>query len=164
MGAGKTTIGRTLADALGYEFFDSDKVIVDRAGADIPWIFDIEGEEGFRDRESMVLDELTQLTEVVVATGGGIITRESNRKLLRKRGLVVYLETSIRQQLFRTEKDRNRPLLLKGDRKKILTDLMDVRGPLYEDTADVVVPTDKSPKAITRKIIEAMESQQWEQQ
>jgi len=163
MGAGKTTIGRMLAESLKYEFLDSDKVISDRAGADIPWIFDIEGEEGFRARESMIIDELSQLSETVLATGGGAVLREDNRKWLRSRGMVVYLETSIRQQLFRTEKDRGRPLLLSGDRKKTLTDLMDMRGPLYEQNADLIVSTDQlSPKAITQKIIEYMETREWE--
>lgn len=163
MGAGKTTIGRMLAESLKYEFLDSDKVIADRAGADIPWIFDIEGEEGFRIRESAVVDELTQLNETVLATGGGAILREDNRRWLRSRGMVVYLETSIRQQLFRTEKDRGRPLLLAGDRKKTLVDLMTIRGPLYEQNADLIVSTDKlSPKAITKKIIEYMETREWD--
>lgn len=163
MGAGKTTIGRMLAEDLKFEFFDSDKVIVDKAGADIPWIFDIEGEAGFRTREQEAIDELTQEKNIVLATGGGAILSAENRKCLRSRGVVVYLKTSIRQQLFRTEKDRSRPLLLSGDRKKTLTDLMGIRGPLYENTADLTVSTDRlNPKNITKSILEYVEKKQWE--
>lgn len=160
MGAGKTTIGRHLAKALGFEFYDSDAVIVDNAGADIPWIFDIEGESGFRLREEQIIDQLTQERGVVVATGGGAILADNNRKNLRSRGVVVYLQTSIRFQLFRTQKDRNRPLLQNGARKKVLTDLLAIRGPLYEQTADLVVSTDKSsPKTIVQTIVTFLEDQ-----
>jgi shikimate kinase len=160
MGAGKTTIGRHLAKAMGYEFFDSDAVIVDNAGADIPWIFDIEGETGFRQREEQVIDQLTLKKGVVLATGGGAILSEDNRKNLRSRGVVVYLQTSIRFQLYRTQKDSNRPLLQQGGRKKVLTDLLALRGPLYEQTADLIVSTDKSsPKNIVQAIITFMETQ-----
>lgn len=160
MGAGKTTIGRHLAKALGFEFYDSDAVIVENAGADIPWIFDIEGESGFRLREEQTIDHLTQERGVVIATGGGAILADNNRKNLRGRGVVVYLQTSIRFQLFRTQKDRNRPLLQKGGRKKILTDLLALRGPLYEETADLVVSTDKSsPRTIVKAIVSFLEAQ-----
>ncbi|MEE3112277.1 MAG: shikimate kinase, partial [Pseudomonadota bacterium] len=108
MGAGKSTIGRLLAGELSRPFYDSDHAIQDRCGADIPWIFDVEGEQGFRQREIQMIDELTQLTDVVVATGGGAVLREENRRALRDRGTVVYLMTTVEQQLKRTAKDRNR--------------------------------------------------------
>jgi len=106
MGAGKSTIGRLLAGELSRPFYDSDHAIQDRCGADIPWIFDVEGEQGFRQREIQMIDELTQLTDVVVATGGGAVLREENRRALRDRGTVVYLMTTVEQQLKRTAKDR----------------------------------------------------------
>ncbi len=159
MGAGKTTIGRQLASAIGHAFHDSDAVVVEKAGADIPWIFDLEGETGFRQREEHVIDTLTQQSGIVLATGGGAILSENNRKNLRGRGVVVYLKTSIRYQLFRTQKDRNRPLLLKGNRRKILTDLLTAREPLYLETADLVVSTDKSnPRVIIGSILNYLDA------
>src|SRR5690606_31550257 len=107
MGAGKSTIGRLLSAELKLEFFDSDKVIEERCGANIPWIFDKEGELGFREREQQVIDELTQLPNIVLATGGGVVMRPENRRFLSSRGTVVYLRTSVEQQLQRTSKDKN---------------------------------------------------------
>ncbi|MCP5018565.1 MAG: shikimate kinase AroK [Ketobacter sp.] len=144
MGAGKSTIGRQLAQALSYEFVDSDHEIEARTGADIPWIFDVEGEEGFRRREETVIDELTQRDGIVLATGGGAITREANRRAISARGIVVYLKTSIEQQLARTAKDRKRPLLQHAEPRKVLTELMKTREPLYLEVADHVVDTDAS--------------------
>lgn len=141
MGAGKSTIGRQLAAVLNYDFYDSDHEIEARTGADIPWIFDVEGEAGFRRREASMIDELTQLDGVVIATGGGAITQEQNRKNLSSRGVVVYLKTTVEQQLERTARDRNRPLLQTEEPRKVLTELMEFRGPLYEEVADVVVDT-----------------------
>jgi shikimate kinase len=141
MGAGKSTIGRQLAGILNYDFYDSDHEIEARTGADIPWIFDVEGEEGFRKREAAMIDELTQLDGIVLATGGGAVTREENRSNLATRGVVVYLKTSVEQQLERTARDRNRPLLQTDEPRKVLTDLMQVRDPLYEEVADVMVNT-----------------------
>ena len=108
MGAGKSTIGRLLSQELKYEFFDSDKVIEERCGADIPWIFDKEGEAGFREREESVIDELTQQKGIVLSTGGGAVLRSENRQHLASRGTVIYLCTSVDQQLARTARDRNR--------------------------------------------------------
>lgn len=142
MGAGKSTIGRQLAQILHYEFVDSDHEIEARTGADIPWIFDVEGEEGFRRREEAVIDELTQRSGIVLATGGGAVTREANRRAISARGIVVYLKTSVEQQLARTAKDRKRPLLQKAEPRKVLTELMKVREPLYLEVADHVVDTD----------------------
>ena len=142
MGAGKSTIGRALADELGAAFVDTDTLIEDRSGASIAWIFDVEGEEGFRDRETATIRELSGSRGAVIATGGGAVLREENRRLLRAMGAVVYLETSVKQQLARTRRDRKRPLLRAGDREKVLADLLAVRDPLYREVADLVVRTD----------------------
>ena len=144
MGAGKSTIGRQLAHQLHYEFVDSDHEIEARTGADIPWIFDVEGEEGFRRREEVVIDELTQRDGIVLATSGGAITREANRRVISARGIVVYLQTSIEQQLTRTARDRKRPLLQNAEPRKVLVELMKIRDPLYREVADYVVDTDSS--------------------
>ena len=121
MGAGKSTIGRQLASILNFDFYDSDHEIEARTGADIPWIFDVEGEAGFRKREASMIDELTQLDGVVIATGGGAVTQEENRKNLSIRGIVIYLRTTVEQQLERTARDRNRPLLQTEEPRKVLT-------------------------------------------
>lgn len=141
MGAGKSTLGRQLAQQLGRPFYDSDRVIVERTGADIPWIFDMEGEEGFRRREAEIIDELTALPEIVLATGGGAVLREDNRNRLHDRGIVIYLWTPVAVQLARTRQDRNRPLLQTDDPEKVLTSLMEVRDPLYRETAHHVIST-----------------------
>ena len=142
MGAGKTTIGRLLAQQLKLAFVDSDKEIEERTGADIPWIFDVEGEEGFRDREQQVIDELTQREGVLVATGGGAILRSENRRALSSRGFVIYLHTTVEQQVARTNRDRHRPLLRGGDPETILRELTAIRDPLYREIADHVAETD----------------------
>jgi len=159
MGAGKTTIGRLLAEELHKEFFDSDQMIEERAGADVSWIFDVEGEEGFRDRERKVIRELTALDNIVLATGGGAILAEQNRKHLRKGGTVVYLMATISQQVERTRRDQKRPLLRNTpDPRAKLTELMDKRDPLYREVADVVVMTSRrSPRAVCNEIIEMLE-------
>lgn len=160
MGAGKSTIGRLLAKELQLDFKDSDKEIETRAGADIPWIFDVEGEEGFRKRETSIIDELSQLTNTVLATGGGAVMREENRKFLQSRGTVVYLHASINQQIQRTAKDRNRPLLQNQDRAQVLTELMALRDPIYTEVCDIQVETDRRrPKTVVREIINQIESQ-----
>lgn len=153
MGAGKSTIGRVLAAELHLGFRDSDKVIEDRTGADIPWIFDMEGEEGFRDRESAVLDELANTQDFVIATGGGIILRPQNRERMKSSGYVCYLTASIDQLVERTARDRKRPLLqVENPRQKII-DLVALRDPLYREAADFVVNTDRrSPKVVAQEI------------
>jgi shikimate kinase len=154
MGSGKSTIGRLLAQELSLEFIDVDKVIEDRAGANIPWIFDVEGESGFRDREENVMDELTQLDNIVLATGGGAILRDSNRRHLRARGHVVYLKTSVDHQLERTAKDKNRPLLQAENPRAILERLLEIREPLYLECCDVLVKTDRRhPKGVVSDIV-----------
>ncbi|MEH6358304.1 MAG: shikimate kinase AroK [Pseudomonadales bacterium] len=153
MGAGKSTIGRLLSKELSLPFKDTDHEIEERTGADIPWIFDMEGEEGFRDRETAVIDELTQLSEVVLATGGGAILRKENRQFLASRGTVVYLETSVDQQYQRTLRDKNRPLIQQDDPRAVLEALLAVRDPLYRAAADLVVSTHLgNPQAVVRKI------------
>jgi shikimate kinase len=144
MGAGKTTIGRQLAEALNMDFLDSDHEIESRSGATIPWIFDVEGEEGFRKRERAIIDELTQRQNIVLATGGGAVLSESNRQCLKSRGTVIYLSASIEQLLNRTQRDRNRPLLQTEDPLARLEELMQIRDPLYREVADIIIKTDHS--------------------
>lgn len=142
MGAGKSTIGKLLAVELKLPFADSDKVLEDRTGADIPWIFDVEGEAGFRRRESEVLRDLCTGPSRVVATGGGIVLAPENRRQLRKNGLVVYLQASVDQLLERTSKNANRPLLQVADPRSRIIELVEERDPLYREVADIVVDTD----------------------
>lgn len=158
MGAGKSTIGRLLAKELKYPFKDSDREIEARTGADIPWIFDVEGEEGFREREEAMIAELVQEHGIVLATGGGVVMREANRRALSAHGLVVYLRTSVDQQLQRTSKDRQRPLLLNADPEKVLRDLMARRDPLYSEIADVTIDTDqRGPKIVVNTILSRLQ-------
>lgn len=141
MGAGKTTIGRQLAQALGREFIDSDHEIEARTGVNIPLIFELEGESGFREREAAVIDELTARENIVLATGGGAVLREENRRHLKQRGTVVYLQAGVEQLLERTRKDKNRPLLQTADPQACLQALLAEREPLYLQLADMVVHT-----------------------
>ncbi|WP_371364176.1 shikimate kinase AroK [Pseudomonas sp. QL9] len=145
MGAGKSTIGRLLAKELHLDFKDSDKEIEQRCGANIPWIFDVEGEVGFREREQAMLAELCSSSGMVIATGGGAVLREANRAALKTGGKVIYLHASVDQQIARTARDKNRPLLQKPNPGQILRDLMAQRDPLYREVADVVVETDERP-------------------
>lgn len=142
MGAGKTTVGRLLAQTLAKTFLDSDREIETRTGASIPLIFELEGEAGFRAREKAMIDELTRREGVVLATGGGAILDPDNRRALAGRGLVVYLETSVDEQLRRTARDENRPLLRTADPRGRLEELLRIRAPLYREIADLTVNTD----------------------
>lgn len=152
MGAGKTTIGKHLSSELSLPFFDSDREIERRCGADIAWIFDVEGEAGFRDREHQMLAELCK-EEGVIATGGGIVLREDNRELLAQSGIVVYLNTSVQQQVARTQKDKKRPLLQTDEPEGVLANLMVQRGRLYQDVASFIVDTDsRNPKVVAKEI------------
>jgi shikimate kinase len=154
MGAGKSTIGRQLSRQLRMTFYDSDREIENRTGVDIPLIFELEGEQGFRKRERLVLDELTSLPDIVLATGGGAILDADNREHLAKRGLVIYLHASVNQQLARTKHDRNRPLLQTDNPRQRLEDLMRVRDSLYREIADLVIDTDgKRVMAVVNQII-----------
>lgn len=158
MGAGKSTIGRLLAKELRLPFKDSDKEIELRAGANIPWIFDVEGEQGFREREQAAIAELTQL-EGVLATGGGAVLRKENRDALRAGGLVVYLHTSVAQQIGRTARDRNRPLLRAADPSQVLADLMAQRDPLYREIADLIIETDeRPPRMVVQEILAKLQT------
>ncbi len=158
MGAGKSTIGKRLAESMGKVFLDSDHEIEDRTGVSIPTIFDIEGEAGFRDRESAIIDELTNKKGIVLATGGGAVLRSENRKVLAARGLVIYLNASVEQLFQRTRMDRNRPLLQTGDPKQKLQDLLTQRDPLYREIADLVVDTDdRSIQQAIPELIEKIE-------
>lgn len=154
MGAGKSTIGRLLAREMGYRFLDSDRMIEERCGANIPWIFDVEGEQGFRQRESSMLAELAEQDGTVLATGGGAVMAPGNHSLLKHRAVVVYLCTSIEQQVERTRKDRNRPLLQNDNPEAVLRDLFALRDPIYRKLADIVMLTDKkSPRLVVRQLM-----------
>ena len=159
MGAGKSTIGRLLAKELRLPFKDSDKEIEQRTGADIPWIFDVEGEQGFRDREQAMIEEICEEDGVVLATGGGAVLRPANRQALRAGGRVVYLHTSVEQQIERTARDRNRPLLRTADPGKVLRDLMAIRDPLYREIADIIIETDeRPPRLVVQEILARLEA------
>lgn len=154
MGAGKSTIGRLLARGLKLGFADTDSEIEHRTGADIPWIFDVEGEDGFRDREEHVIEEMTLLDHTVLATGGGAVMREANRRAMAERGFVIYLHATLEEQVRRTRNDRNRPLLNKGNPEEVLRKLMAVRDPLYREIADHIIDTDSSsPKVIAQRLL-----------
>jgi shikimate kinase len=142
MGSGKTAVGRHLARALHLPFHDSDSEIERRTGVDIPYIFEKEGETGFRLREREAIDALTRVAGIVLATGGGAVLLPENRRCLAERGCVVYLNTSVAQQAERVRHGRHRPLLATGDAAERLGQLMDARGPLYAEIADVTVSTD----------------------
>lgn len=158
MGAGKSTIGRHLAEMTGKQFRDADQEIENHTGASIPLIFEIEGEEGFRKREYAMLAELTSETSVVLATGGGAVLTDENRRLLSNNGFVVYLHASIDILYERTRRDHNRPLLIEGDRRQKLEEIMATRDPLYRDVAELVIETDKRPaKTVAKNIVEKIQ-------
>lgn len=157
MGAGKTTIGKKLAEQRALRFVDSDHEIEVRTGVDIAYIFEKEGEEGFRKREQHALAELTAERGIVLATGGGAVLRQENRQHLKARGYVVYLHASVAQQFVRVERSDHRPLLAAGDRRETLGRLFVERDPLYREVADLVLDTDgKNAKQLTREIELAM--------
>ncbi len=155
MGAGKSTIGRHLAEQLHLAFFDSDQEIEKRTGADIAWVFDVEGEEGFRVREEKVIEDLTEKQGIVLATGGGSVASKDVRNRLSARGIVVYLETPIEKQVARTQRDKRRPLLqTEEDSRSVLERLAKERNSLYEEVADFTVKTDEqSAKVVASQII-----------
>jgi shikimate kinase len=158
MGAGKTTIGKYLAQQLKLQFADTDTEIERRTGADIPWIFEIEGEEGFRVREQQVVEEMTDWNDYVLATGGGVVMRAENRRALASRGFVIYLHATIDEQVRRTQKDKRRPLLQTGDPEQTLRDLMAIRDPLYREIADHVINTDGcSPKTVAQRLVKELQ-------
>ncbi len=158
MGAGKSTIGRQLARCLKLKFVDSDREIELRTGVDIPLIFELEGESGFRKRERKVIDELTTKPGMMLATGGGAVIDKLNSQHLAARGRVIYLHTSVEQQLQRTAHDRNRPLLQTANPKQKLQELMEVRDPLYREIADWVIETDGCRvRDVVQQIIQKIE-------
>ena len=154
MGSGKTTVGKIVANELFLEFFDTDATIEEKTGVTIDWIFDIEGEAGFRKRETLVLKELVSSNSIVLATGGGIVIESENRELLASRGTVFYLHTPLETQISRTSKDKDRPLLKDGDPESILTKLNTEREHLYKEVSDHAIQTsDKSSQEVADKII-----------
>jgi shikimate kinase len=157
MAVGKSTVGRLLSEELQLSFFDTDRVVEERAGADIAWIFDVEGEVGFREREFQAVDELTQRERVVLATGGGVVLREENRRHLAERGVVVYLDSPIEKLLQRTRHDKRRPLLQSGDPRATFERLAQERAPLYASIADYRFCADRhSAKALARDIADRL--------
>ena len=158
MGAGKSTIGKYLAQHLKLRFVDTDSEIEERTGADIPWIFDVEGEEGFRDREQQVVEEMTLWDDIVLATGGGVVLRPENCRALAARGFVVYLYASVDEQVRRTRRDRRRPLLQKGDPEEVLRSLMATRDPLYREISDHIIETDGcSPRTVAQRLVQELQ-------
>jgi shikimate kinase len=155
MGSGKTTIGKHLAKMFHLQFYDCDHELERLTGASINLIFDIEGESGFRQRERKMLKQLTEKSGVLVATGGGTICNEENRNILRSRGFVVYLKTSVQHQLKRLSMDKSRPLLQSEDKMQRLLDLARVRNPLYESVADLVFTTRGSSVHVTTQALHA---------
>lgn len=143
MGSGKTTMGRTLSKHLGKVFIDSDEEIIKRTGVTIPHIFDIEGEAGFRQRETAVICDLVERDNLVLATGGGAVLAEQNRAILQQNGIVIYLKASVNDLWQRTRHDRNRPLLQTPDPHAKLTELFQQRDPLYQQVSDIVVQSGK---------------------
>jgi shikimate kinase len=158
MGSGKTAVGKQLAKLLHLQFYDSDAEIEHRTGVDIPYIFEKEGEAGFREREREVIDSLTSMHDVIIATGGGAVLLPENREHLAHRGRVVYLQTGIEQQLERTRHGRQRPLLYTDNPEQKLRDLMAFRAPLYESIAVVVVPTDgRQVRAVAEEVVQRLQ-------
>lgn len=159
MGAGKSTIGRLLAELLHKRFLDSDHEIERRTGASIALIFDVEGEAGFRRRETAVLEELTRRPDVVLATGGGAVLAPANREALKTRGVVIYLHAPVDTLAARTHRDRNRPLLRDGERRARLEEIVRAREPLYRETADLVALTDeRAPAVVAQEIVAKLRS------
>ena len=157
MGAGKSTVGKALARQLGWEFVDTDHVIEQATGVSIPTIFEIEGEEGFRKRETQTLATLLEKPQCVLATGGGIVINPQNRAMLKALGDVVYLKASVQDLVERTKLDKNRPLLQDPNPEKKLEDLLRVRRPMYQECADLVVETGRQPVSqIVHKICKAL--------
>jgi shikimate kinase len=159
MGSGKTTIGRTLAKHLGKTFVDSDEEIQQRTGVTIPHIFDVEGEVGFRLRETAAIRELMGRDDMVLATGGGAILAEQNRDILRQNGIVVYLKANVHDLWQRTRHDRNRPLLQTADPRAKLAELFEQRDPLYQQAADIVVQSGKqSAQALMLHLVDEIDA------
>lgn len=159
MGAGKSTIGRHLAELLKMNFYDSDAEIESRCGADIAWIFDLEGPEGFQKREEKVIHELTELNGVVLATGGGVVASALNRSRLAARGTVVYLKVTVDQQMERTAKDKTRPLLQVDNKREVLEKIREESAHYFEEIADYIVQTDdRGVRTVAADIVKLLQS------
>jgi shikimate kinase len=159
MGSGKTTVGKMVANELFLDFHDTDSTIEEKTGVTIDWIFDIEGEKGFRKRETLVLKDLASLNSIVLATGGGIVIEDENRELLASRGTVFYLHTPLNIQIERTSRDKDRPLLKGNDPSKVLTDLQESRQSLYEEVADHIINTEnKSGSEVANEIVKLVKN------
>ena len=158
MGSGKTTIGRRLSERLSLDFFDSDHEVVNTTGVSIDHIFDVEGEKGFRTRESDVLKKLCNMPNIVLATGGGAVILEENRELMKKASSIIYLSSSVDQILRRTAKSKTRPLLEKSNnRRKTITDIVEARDPLYREVSSHIIDTNgKKLNEVIDEIIEAL--------
>lgn len=158
MGSGKTTIGRRLSERLSLDFFDSDHEIVNTTGVSIDHIFDVEGEKGFRNRESDVLKKLCSMPNIVLATGGGAVILKENRELMKKASSIIYLSSSVDQILRRTAKSKTRPLLEKSNnRRKTITDIVEARDPLYREVSSLIIDTNgKKLNEVIDEIIEAL--------
>lgn len=155
MGAGKSTVGRLLARRCGFDFIDCDRELEARSGVSVATIFELEGEENFRRREAILIDELTQRARTVLATGGGAILSDENRRHLRERGLVIYLRASVDEILRRTQKDRARPLLQTADRRGRIAQLLAEREALYEQIAHVTVQSSSgNPNRLVAKLLQ----------
>lgn len=154
MGAGKSSVGKYLAQQLNMDFYDTDEEIENRTGVEIGWIFDLEGEEGFRRRETAIIKELIQLPKIVLATGGGSILEEENREMLRNHGTIIYLEVTLNHQHHRTINDSRRPILRVKNRQEVLEKLYHERAPLYQSISDYKVQTDsRSIREVSDEII-----------
>ena len=158
MASGKSTLGKKLAQTLNIDFIDTDKEIEKKAGAEISWIFEVEGEDSFRKREEKVLIESIKKDNVVISTGGGIVTVKKNRDLIAVKGKVIYLKTPLELQLKRTEKDKKRPLLAKGNKRQILEALKKERDPKYKEIADITIDQDgqKNRTSLINEIIDKL--------
>lgn len=160
MGAGKTSIGKRLAERFGLEFTDVDQVVVERCGTNINAIFEHLGEAGFREREKAAVQRVLGETGKLVSTGGGAVLDRDSRLLMQRRGFVVYLRAGVEAQLKRLGRDRSRPLLLRGDREQVLGDLAAAREPFYQEVADLILDTDAlSPGAATSALAQLLAAQ-----
>ena len=158
MGAGKTTIGRQLAKIFNLEFYDSDQVIEIQSGANIPWIFELEGETGFRKRETKVIKELAELSGIVLATGGGAVLDKENRAALTAKGIIIYLHTPVDEQRHRIAHKQSRPLLANKDPEVVFKELYTIREPIYREAAHLIYDTSQyTLRAITDQIFKDLQ-------
>ncbi len=163
MGAGKSTIGLQLARELGRDFYDIDRELEKRTGVDVSWLFDVEGEEGFNERETQLLEELAKLSGIVLSTGGGTILRSVNRKLLKKYGRVIHVTTDLKKQFERTARNKyKRPTLRGEDSHELIKSYDQERKPLYEEVADVTfLSNHRNIARVVKKIFEHIIKQGW---